>query len=132
MKHGTPLLIKFIFVSAILYLTLGFIYQVSAPNILLTSIVVTILGYLGDLYMMPRIGNWMATFADLITYFFVIWFIGTYLFDTDIGTYNFKQQTLPLFAASSVAATLLAIGEWFYHRYLLQNVLDEKAKQQNS
>ncbi len=127
MKHTYALFIKFLLTGITLYLILGLFYRVSYANILLTTVVLTVAGYLVDVFLMPRIGNLFATLSDLLLSFSIIWLIGTYFFDTDIGTYYFKRDEMPLFGASTVAAIAITVVEWFFHRYLRRQIHAEEA-----
>ncbi|SEN21127.1 DUF2512 family protein [Lihuaxuella thermophila] len=118
MRHTSALLIKFLLTGITLYLILGLFYRVSYTDVLLTTVVLTIAGYLADVYLLPRIGNVFSTLTDLLLSFTVIWLIGTYFFDTDIGTYYYKRDAMPLFEASTIGAIAISVAEWFFHRYL--------------
>lgn len=122
MKHTYALFIKFLLTGITLYLILGLFYRVSYANILLTTVVLTIAGYLVDVFLLPRIGNLFSTLTDLVLSFSVIWLIGTYFFDTDIGTYYFKRDAMPLFGASTIGAFAITAVEWFFHRYLKRDI----------
>jgi len=54
MEHFRSLLYKFVFTTAILWLTLGFLYGVSFTDILTISALLSIGAYLiGDLFILP-------------------------------------------------------------------------------
>ncbi|MBA4495150.1 DUF2512 family protein [Paenactinomyces guangxiensis] len=112
MKHVTALLIKFVMSTAILYLILGFRFAVPFTAVALTGLAVTLIGYLGDILLMPRIGNTLATLGDLVLSFIVIWSMVT-LYHTD-------DLIFPAFQASALSAAGIAIGEWFFHKYLFR------------
>ncbi|MBA4495043.1 DUF2512 family protein [Paenactinomyces guangxiensis] len=126
MKHTFTLLIKFLFTSVVLYLILGLLFRVSYTNILLTSIAITVIGYLFDLFLMPRIGNLFSTITDFMVTAFIVWLFGTLLFDTDIATYYYKRNTMPLFEVTTISALVIAAGEWFFHRYMKRTLFAEE------
>lgn len=118
MKHFRALLYKFILTTAILFITLGFLYGVSFGDILTISALLTIGAYLiGDLFVLPYLGNTVATMAD-----FAIVFLGVLL----LGTV-YIEEPIRYGVASFLSALFLAIGEIFFHRYLLrEGVMEER------
>jgi uncharacterized membrane protein YvlD (DUF360 family) len=120
MSHSVQFLGKFLINSLLLYLVLSFLEGVSTTTVLLLSIILTAIGYLLDIYLLPRIGNLFSVLTDLLLVFTVVWLAGTYWFDTDIGTQNYKLNAVPLFGISLLAAVVLSAAEWFYHRWLLK------------
>ncbi|MGA9172995.1 MAG: DUF2512 family protein [Thermoactinomyces sp.] len=120
MNHALHLIVKFLLNSVILYAILGFIYGIDYSTVLLTSVILTLVGYFGDLFLLPRMGNIFTTLSDFIIAFIVVWAIGTYLFDTDIGTQNYRDNLVPLFQISLVIAIVYTAVDWFYHRWLFK------------
>ncbi|QBK13274.1 DUF2512 family protein [Thermoactinomyces vulgaris] len=120
LNHTYHLIIKFIYVTLLLYLTLGLIYDIDYKSILFVSIVLALAGYLGDFFLLPKMGNMFTTLSDALLSFLIVWFIGTYFFDMDIGTKNFKINQVPLFQISLTAGILYAVIEWFYHRWFFK------------
>lgn len=85
----------------------------------------TVLAYvLGDLFIFRNIGDdsdytkrsIIATVSDAILTFAIVYFMGQDNFagDNDIMT------------AALLSAIVVGIGEWFFHKYLDNNVFDEK------
>lgn len=124
MEHVKGLIVKFIMVTAVLYIVLGLFYGVSFGNVLWTSIILTILAYMvGDLLILPFAGNITATVADFGLAFLGVWLIGAYLYDPDIS----------VLAAAFFSAIVIAVGEWFFHNYMKKQVLEgEKAEAEQS
>ncbi|AUS09858.1 hypothetical protein C1X05_14200 [Laceyella sacchari] len=118
MSHPFQLLVKFIYTSLILYLILSFAYHVPTAWILLTSIALTLSGYAMDVYLLPRIGNLFSTLSDLFVSFTLVWLIGTYTFDSDIGLQLYKLQNIPLFQLSLTVSIIYSAIEWFFHRWI--------------
>ncbi|MFC4022483.1 YndM family protein [Oceanobacillus longus] len=116
MKHTTPLLIKFIMTTAVLWIVLGLFFGVTFGDILATSVVLTAVAYLGDLYIMPRIGNTAATIGDFALAWVVIWLIGSTMYGEPIS----------LGTAAFISAITIAAGEIFYHRYLKKSVFENE------
>ena len=129
MDHLKALLIKFAMVAVVLGIVLTGIYDGELEDTLLISLVLTIVAYIiGDLFIFRNAGddhdrnadhvkrNTIATISDSVLAFFVIWLMGKSLF-TDDGD---------VLAAALISAILIAIGEWFFHKYLDRHVFDEK------
>lgn len=120
MNHTYQVLIKFLYVTFILYIILGVIYDVDYSSILFVSITLTLIGYAGDLLLLPRIGNLFTTLSDTVLSYLIVWFIGTYFFDIDIGLQNYKANHVPLFQISLAVSLVYSVVEWFYHRWFFK------------
>lgn len=75
-----------------------------------------VIGYLlGDLWILPKLGNVAATIGDFIINALGIWAM---------------TEALPQFTLSTsgywIIALALAAGEWFFHQYLLGSQASEK------
>ncbi|MYL56376.1 DUF2512 family protein [Virgibacillus halodenitrificans] len=118
MQHWKAVLIKFIMCIAVLGLVLGLFFGVSFANILILSVLLTVVSYIaGDVYLLPRFENWGATLSDFTLAFVAIYLLGSFLFETEV----------PLATASLVSSAFLAVGEYFFHKYMAENVLDGHA-----
>lgn len=129
MEHIKALLIKFIMIAVVLGIVLTGIYDGEFGDTLLISIVLTIAAYiLGDLLVFRKTGddhernadhvkrNTIATISDAVLAFLVVWLMGRTLF-TDGGD---------VLQAAFLSAIIIAAGEWFFHKYLDNQVFDEK------
>ena len=135
MNHVKALIIKFVMIAAVLLIILTGIYDVEFGDTLLISVVLTLLAYvLGDLMIFRKTGdrsnhngandnnsdhtkrNAIATVADIVTSFLVIWLMGEALF----------ADTEDLMQAAIISALVIGAGEWFFHKYLDRNVFPEK------
>ena len=111
---------KFIMVTVVLWVVLG-LFGVSFGDILLTSIVLTGVSYIGDRIVLPRVGNVSATLADLVLSFVVIWLLGSFLY----------EEPIQLVAASLTSAIIITAGEFLFHLYLQKQAPpDEKPQQE--
>ncbi|HEK9099547.1 YndM family protein [Bacillus pfraonensis] len=118
MKHIVALLIKYTAISAVLLMILGIFQDVSIPRILLISLLITGTAYLiGDLFVLPKYGNMVATIADFGLSFLGIWVL-TYLLTDN----NFVRNIV---ASSFWAALLIGVIEVFFHIYMKKAVLHE-------
>ncbi|MBJ8031991.1 YndM family protein [Bacillus cereus group sp. N21] len=118
MKHIVALLIKYTAISAVLLMILGIFQDVSILRILLISLLITGTAYLiGDLFVLPRYGNMVATIADFGLSFLGIWVLTYFLTDIDL-TGNIGFSTF-------WAALLISVVEIFFHIYMKKVVLHE-------
>jgi len=116
MEHVKSLLIKFVMCLAVVWIILGGFYNVTFGHVLTLSIILTVVSYvLGDLYLLPRFENWGATISDFILAVAVIW----------LYLVNFVDVTLPVLTAAALTSLVLSLGEWFFHKYVADNVLDK-------
>ena len=120
MKHMKNLAIKFISILAVLFVILGIFYDMSFGNVLSISVVLTLASYLiGDLLILRRTNNTMATISDFALAFLVIWLMGENL------TYGDS-----LIMPALIAAAGIALFETFFHKYVARQI-DEASDHQN-
>ena len=121
MEHLKAVLIKFVMLTAVLWIVLTVAFDVSFLNTLIVSAVLTAAAYvLGDLLIFRKSGkdqehqkrNLIATFSDTVMAFAVIWLMGEALFSNDTN----------ILSASLISAILIAGGEWYFHKYIDKNV----------
>ncbi|WP_142398654.1 YndM family protein [Bacillus wiedmannii] len=118
MKHIVALLIKYTAITAVLLIILGIFQDISIPRVLLISLFLTGAAYLiGDLFVLPKYGNMIATIADFGLSFFGIWFLTYLLTDLD--------STRNIGFSSFVAALIIGLIEVFFHIYMKKVVLHE-------
>ena len=118
MKHIVVLLIKYTAISAVLLMILGIFQDVSIPRIFLISLLITGTAYLiGDLFVLPKYGNMVATIADFGLSFLGIWVL-TYLLTDN----NFARNII---ASSFWAALFISMIEVFFHIYMKKVVLHD-------
>lgn len=121
MKYFASFVLKFVIVFFILWLLLGWIFDINFGNILLISIIVTIVSFITDMTILPKTGNTIASILDFIVIIALVWFFGAFLFEEDVS-----EPSVAL--VSSLAIT---ICEVIYHRYL-RNFVFEKVDDQRS
>lgn len=106
MKHLTAVLIKFGIIAIALEIVLNLLSDLTFGQILIVSVVVTVLAYLiGDLLILPMSNNTIATVAD-----FGLALVTIYAFD-----WVYRNAEISFFDAA-LAALVLAAGEWFFHK----------------
>jgi cell division protein FtsW (lipid II flippase) len=123
MRHLIALLMKYILLATACFAIWPLFFDISAADILFFSLVLTLIAYpLGDLWILPRFGNFAATFADFGLVFFAAWFA--------LGNFQIDASILN---AAFFTALLAALGEALFHSYVTGRVLsyqraDEKPK----
>lgn len=116
MVHVKALAIKGIMTLIVLYLVLGLGFNFTFGDTLLMTIVLGVISYLlGDLYVLPKWNNMIATVADFGLAFLVVWLMGMPL------SMGLSPGMLAL--AALFAAIVMAIGEYFFHFYMMSKEL---------
>ncbi|PFB78636.1 DUF2512 domain-containing protein [Bacillus thuringiensis] len=126
MKHIVALLIKYTAITAVLLIVLSIFQGISIPRVLLISLFLTGAAYLiGDLFILPKYGNMIATMADFGLSFFGTWLL-TSLFTNLDATRNIGLS-------SFIAALIIGGTEVFFHIYMKRLVLrnDDKLTNHN-
>jgi hypothetical protein len=123
MKHMKALAIKFISSLVLLSIILGLFYDMSFGNIFLITLVLGVVAYLiGDLFILPRTNNIIATLADFGLAFLVIRFMSDSLARGNDGD---------MFTMSLIAAIGVALFEYAFHKYVANRVLKENQSREN-
>lgn len=119
MKHVTALFVKFVMVALVLEIVLNMLTDLTFTNILYISLAVTVLAYIiGDLLILPASNNTVATVADAVLALFTV-----YMF-------NFLWNTREIsFFDALIAAAVLGVGEWFFHKYVANKVFPDRQKE---
>ncbi|MFS0560467.1 YndM family protein [Terribacillus sp. 179-K 1B1 HS] len=128
MKHVKALVIKFIMILAVLWIVFTLMFNTEFSDTLLMSVVLTIAAYvIGDLLILSRAGdrskpdgdfkkrNTIATVSDAILTFIVLWALGEALLNPDDN----------VVLASLISTVVIGIGEWFFHRYVNNQVIED-------
>ncbi|MCE7794415.1 YndM family protein [Salipaludibacillus sp. CUR1] len=109
MEHGKPIAIKGVTTLAVLYVVLGLGYQVSFGIVLLMTVVLGAVSYIaGDLALLPKTNNIIATASDAVLSFLVIWLIGM----------AFGLPGAALAVPALIATAILGAFEFYYHLYI--------------
>lgn len=115
------LFMKFLMITAVLWVVLSLIYDVSFSDVLITSVVLTAVGYVGDVFILPKIGNVWAAISDFVIAYAVIYFLGSYIY----------EQPLALGTAAFISALILMVGELLLHRYMHTNIFEPRKSNPN-
>jgi len=108
LKHFLALIIKFAIIAIVLEVVLGYLTDVSPVNILLIAAAVTAIAYIaGDLFILDKTNNTIATLADAGLALVIIWAFNWVFRDAVIS-----------FTDALIASVAIAAGEWIYHKYV--------------
>ncbi|TYR81617.1 DUF2512 family protein [Priestia megaterium] len=114
LRHTKALLIKFALVAVVLFSILAIFDTSSFTEILFISLLVTGASYvIGDLFILPRFGNLVASIADFGLFTASIWFL----------CLSFIGSGFPILIVSVSAAMSIALGEVLFHAYMKEKVL---------
>lgn len=114
MQHFKALALKFLASVVLLYIILGLFFGMSFVNVFIITAILGITAYiLGDMVILPRSSNMIATAADFGLAFLLIWFLSSILTNGD-----------NLIAMSIAAALGVALFEYLFHLYLLRNMTE--------
>ncbi|WP_407268618.1 YndM family protein [Radiobacillus sp. PE A8.2] len=115
MKHIKAFLLKFLVIAITLLSILAIFNHASITNIIIMSVLVTGVSYvIGDLFILPKLGNLIATIADFGLSFIAVWILGGIVFDTGV---------VGIVSASLIAAILISCSEALFHIYMQNRVL---------
>jgi hypothetical protein len=119
MKHVYALLIKYIMIVVIIGAVLGSLTDLTFSDILYISLALTIISYIiGDLLILSVTNNTVATIADVILALAVIYLFNFILInDISLGD-------------AFIAALILGVGEWFYHKYVAGKVIPSQIEEE--
>jgi hypothetical protein len=119
MKHVTALLIKFVMIAVALEIVLNLLTDLTFGDILYIAAAVTLLAYvIGDLFILRATNNTVAAIADAGLALAVIY------------AFNFFWNVRYIsFIDALIAAAVLGVGEWFFHKYVENNVSTDKEAQ---
>lgn len=117
MKYLEALLIKFAMVFSVVFIILGLVYGVGIFEISLLSLIVTVIGFVGDLIIYPKTSNKVATGGDFVLVFLIVWLGGLWLIE---------NPDFSLIMPALYTAVLIAAGEWFFHIYLTKRLWAHK------
>ena len=113
MKHLKALAIKLPAIFIISWLFLRGVEGLTTGEIVLIAITFGVVEYLmGDLFLLKRTNNTVATFADFGLALIVIWFM-----------VNSMAPLNDYFLAPLLTSIGIAVFEYFFHKYVERNIL---------
>lgn len=115
MEHIKLIAIKFVATFVLLYLVLGMVYGMAIEYILFINMVSIVSYFIGDLIILERTNNAVTTLVDFGIALAVIYLMA------DVLTVGGDPLTAALFSA-----ILIGIFEAFYHRYVVNELHEQK------
>ena len=113
MHYTKAFFIKLAMTFIFLWLVLGLFFNASFISILIIVGIITVVGFVGDILFLPRVGNFITGAGDFVLAFLVVWGIGSILFENEIATLS----------AAFLSALFISMGELYFHRYYRDNVM---------
>lgn len=115
-NHGRALLWKAIMVFPVVWIILSLFNDVTFFHSTLLGIVLLLLSYyIGDMMVLPKMGNMTATLGDFVLSLIVIW--------GGLVLLGYREA----FGEALFVSIVLAIGEYFYHLWLERTQFTNKA-----
>jgi len=105
-------IVKFIGIGVLTFGLYGIFYHATIGRLLLMTLVVAGLSFIGDLFILPRINLAVAAVADFVGYFLLYWLLGNLVVDI----------AEPLLLPALTAAFLGALAEMVYHIYVMDRL----------
>ncbi|TFD99818.1 DUF2512 family protein [Jeotgalibacillus salarius] len=113
MNHGKSMLIKALLLFPVIWIVLTGFNQVTFVDATIVAVILYVVAYIGDMLVVRNAGNTIGTIGDLILGTLVIWFTLVLL-----GYNNVMGEAI-------AAALILTAGEYFYHKWLINNLFQE-------
>lgn len=108
MEHLKAMAVKFIATLALLYIILGLYYGMTFGTVFLISLILGVISYIvGDLGILPRTSNTVATIADFGLSLAVIWLMVSLL-----------TESRNAFTMALIPALGITVFEYLFHKYL--------------
>ena len=109
MKNSLNFIIKLAFIYLMLFLLIPIFGKSTWTQTMISGLILAVLAYIiGNLWLLPKYGNLVAVLADFGLAALVIWLM-----------MNGLPQFVLTVTGVWVIALVLALGEWFFHKYLL-------------
>lgn len=122
MQYAKAFLIKLVLTLGVLFITLGLFFNASLADIIIIGLALTVIAFVGDMLVLPKVGNMIAAASDLLLAFLVVWGLGSILYDDGIS----------LLSSAVLSSLFVAAGELYYHRYLRDHVFVNVDKPNNT
>src|SRR5699024_3405205 len=119
MGYAKVLGIKFVAISVTVLSIYGIFNHVSLGSLIMISLLTTIVSFLiGDLVILRKFGNLVASIVDFFLAFGTLWVLSTLFVG---GGLPMATGAVPILTTSLLAAFFIACVEPFVHEYILHN-----------
>ncbi|RYG74189.1 DUF2512 family protein [Lentibacillus lipolyticus] len=123
MVHLKALGIKAIAIGLTVFSLFGLFYNANLTNLFWISVLTTGITYLiGELFVLGRFGNVVASIADFPLAFLSLWLLGVMFIDAGI----------PIVTTSLIAAFFITCCEPFIHTYITEQLAVERKDEDES
>ncbi|WP_164669313.1 YndM family protein [Virgibacillus doumboii] len=113
MNHLKIIGIKFIVIAIAVFSIFGILNNASLSNLFWISLLVTGIAYIiGDLFILRKTGNVIASLADFGLAFLSLWVLGSL----------FLVEGMPVVTLSLLSAFFIACSELLIHAYILNHL----------
>jgi len=117
MDHIKAILAKTVAILLIVWVVMSLLTDVAIMDSIIAGLIITAAIYvMGDLFILRKFGNIVATIADAGTAFLILWLY--------LGSMDYNDIVM----WSLVAAALIGVFEYMFHKWLLREgiVPDER------
>lgn len=104
--------IKLTVITIITFSIFGIFNHTSMLNLLIISLTATAVTFVGDMFILPKIGNWLAVIGDFVAFSLLYWGLSTVLI----------ENSTPVLISSIAAAYIAALSEAVLHIYINERV----------
>ncbi len=111
-KRVKAFIVKIIGIGVLTFALYGIFYHATIGRLLLMTLVVAGLSFIGDVFILPRINLAVAAVADFVGYFLLYWLLGNLVVDI----------AEPLLLPALTAALLGGLAEMVYHIYVMDRL----------
>lgn len=119
MGYAKVLGIKFVAISITVLSIYGIFNHVTLSTLMMISLLTTIISFLiGDLVILRKFGNLVASIADFFLAFGTLWVLSTLIVG---GGMPMVGGAVPILTTSLLSAFFIACVEPFVHEYMLNN-----------
>ena len=116
MQHAKAFGIKFIIVSIFIFSIFGIYGNVTLNLLFWMSLIVTVTMYvIGDVWLLPRIGNLKATLADFVLLFGIVGILGSIV----------VEPSAAIVLASFYVAFFITLVEPLFHGFMQEKVYED-------
>lgn len=112
MEQLKAFVIKFIGIGVLTFSIFGIFFHATIGRLLLMTLVVSAITFIGDLFILPRINKALAAILDFATLFLLYFLLGNLVVEGNVSL------ILPAFAAAYLGAAAEAV----FHIYMMDRV----------
>lgn len=104
--------VKFVGVGVLTFSLFGVFLHATVDRLFLMTIIVAGISYLGDLFILPRVNQFVAAISDFVGYFVMYYVLGNIVVEVNIS----------LLLPALTAAYFGTLAEMVYHIYVMDRL----------